>query len=605
MKTPALVTHFDRDADERKAAPDLAMSALMRRLFTYTKPYGKRLRWLYFLTVSRAFLTTMLTWAVAAVVNGPINSGSVQGIAWGAAGYAGLMIFTQWLFHFRIRYALELGEAVVHDIRNELFTHLQRMTMGFYDRTKLGRIVGRMTSDIDAIRIGVQEVVFVGLVQCGTMITGIALMIWCDLVMFGVVMAIAPILFLLHRQFKTKAGAAQRKMQESFSRVTATLAESVNGIRVTQGFAREEVNAGAFRELVLDHSQFNSQAARTQALFLPALDFVSQIFMALLIFIGGWRVLHGQMELAAVVQFFFLANLVFDPIRSLGNLYNNSLSAMVGAERVFRLLDAKADWKDDAKAVVLPRSAHGAGCRVVFDRVHFSYDTKKPVLDDVSFVAEPGQTVALVGHTGSGKSTVTGLVSKLYLPTGGKITVDGLDITALQSDSLRQQMGIVLQQSFLFEGDVLENIRFSRPEATIQEVVEAVGDLGFLDLIEALPGGFHAPIGEGGAGLSQGQKQLISFARALLADPRILILDEATSSIDALTEARLQKALGTLLKGRTSFVVAHRLSTIRSADVILVLDHGKIVERGTHDELLAFEGIYRGLHDQFVQAAEA
>jgi ABC-type multidrug transport system fused ATPase/permease subunit len=307
------------------------------------------------------------------------------------------------------------------------------------------------------------------------------------------------------------------------------------------------------------------------------------------------------MDAGDLVMFFFLANFFFDPVQVIGNQYNQALAAMAGAERFFRLIDLEPEWQDAPTARPLPR-LHG---RVEFQDVHFEYERGRPVLSGVSFVAEPGRTLALVGHTGSGKTTLVALLQKLYLPTRGRVLVDGHELLEATGDSLHSQMGSVQQNNFLFAGTVMDNIRFARPEATEAEVRASLVALDCLDLLESLPQGLATLVGEKSAALSLGQRQLICFARALLADPRIVVLDEATSAIDSMTELRLQRALERLLRGRTAFIIAHRLSTIRKADLVLVMDQGRIVERGTHRTLLSAGGIYARLHEEFVRGTGA
>jgi ATP-binding cassette subfamily B protein len=324
----------------------------------------------------------------------------------------------------------------------------------------------------------------------------------------------------------------------------------------------------------------------------------SQLGIALLLLVGGYRALHGDAgtSVGDLVGFFFMAGLFFSPVSVLGNQYHQAMTAMAGAERVFGLLDTPPDWTDppDAYAVTEIQG------RVEFRNVTFGYAADRPVLHDVNLVAEPGQTIALVGQTGSGKSSIINLIAKFYLPQAGEILIDGQDLHYLQSDALHRQLGIVLQQNFLFQGSIADNIRMGKPSATLAEIHEVILRLDVADMLLALPDGLETRVGERGASLSAGQRQLVCFARALLADPRILILDEATSSIDTRTEARLQSALSILLAGRTSFVVAHRLSTIRQADQILVLEHGRIVERGSHDQLIRGNGPYARLNHKFL-----
>lgn len=579
--------------------------ALFRRLFAWTRHYGPKRYVLFLCVLIRAAQIPLLAWSLSAVINGPIADGDFRRTLWYAGGYALFALFTQVVLHFRQRYALEMGETVVYEMRNAVFRHLMKMPMAFYNRTKHGSILSRLTSDMEAVRQGVQSVLFISLVQFGQMVISGVLMAFYNWILFLALLGMTPFLWAINRFFRKRISQSSRNLQESFSRVTATVAESVRGIHVTQGFAREETNAGLFRRLIADHSGYNMGLSRNIARYLPLLELNAQIFTAVLVILGGFGALHPaiQMDVADLVTFFFLAGLFFQPITVIGRQFTGALSALAGAERVFRLLDQQPDWDESGQdrtpdePPLVPLDNFSG--RVRFDNLSFHYEPEKPVLREINFTTEPGQMVALVGHTGSGKSTIINLLCKFYLPTSGRVLFDDHDIRELRTASLRGRIGIVLQRNFLFSGTVRENIRIGRPDATDEEVEEAVRRLDCLDLVGTMPDGFDTVVTERGQGLSLGQRQIVCFARALLADPEILILDEATSSVDTMTEARLQSALETLLENRTCFVVAHRLSTIRKADQVLVLDQGRIIERGTHRELLTQQGHYSALYRRF------
>lgn len=566
---------------------------VIRRLLGYTSPYRTRMTVMLVMVALRGIQLPLLAWALGAIIDGPITSGDEAALWQAVTWFVLFALFTEITFHFRVKLSQQIGEQVIHDLRSALFRHWLRLTMSYFQKVPVGRMISRLTGDAENVRVGVQNVLFVSMVSVLQMTTCAALMLWTDWRLFVAALGVAPLVWLLNRVFHAKLSAAYRAQSESFSRISATMAESVSGVRVTQSFSRQEINAALFHDLVEDHARFNFNSARAGGIFLPLLELSSQIFMAALVILGGWLVLDPvqAMPLGRVIQFFFLAGLFFQPIVILGNMLNEALTAMAGAEKLFHVLDTKPTWEDPPDALRPPRLTG----QVEFRDVTFSHVPGRTALNDISFLIPAGTSVALVGATGSGKTTLTSLISKFHLPDSGSVLLDGLDTRRLSSDSIHHCLGMVPQQNFLFIGSVLDNIRVTRPEATLEEVRHALRQLDCLELLESIPGGLDAEVGEHGAGLSLGQRQMICFARALLADPSILILDEATSAVDPITEKRTQRALHALLRGRTSFIVAHRLSTVRHADLVLVLDQGRIIEKGSPDELLQTGGAFSRL----------
>ena len=601
MNTARRLTHVERLPEEERRQQPLEFRLILR-LVHYLKPYPRHRNGLILLVLVRGLQLAAIPWAIGAIIKGPITNGEIRETIWAVAGFGLLIVSTNVVMSLRQRISNHLGELVSRDLRTELFEHVLSMPMEFFDQIKVGHILSRTNSDVEHIRIGIQNVFFISIVNFGQMTLASLLMLWCDPMLFAIILGMAPILWFLNRVFRSRFSRAVRAGHESMSRVTATLAESVQGIRVTQGFARQDQNAMMFQELVDDHSRHSLSIARSRGMILPLMDLNSQIFIACLVVVGGLRILSPapDLSLGELVQFLFLAGIFFQPIQALGGMYEFALNAMGSAERVFRILDQPPAWDDDKDADDLDRMEGRVQCH----RLTFGYDPGNPVLHDIDLTVEPGQTIALVGQTGSGKSTLVKLIAKFYLPTAGQILIDDRDIRSIRSTSIHRHMGIIQQENFLFSDSIAENIRIGKPDASMEDIQSAAETLGCLDLLESLPEGLDTQVGEGGTGLSLGQRQLVCFVRAMLANPQIFILDEATSSVDAMTESRIQHALETLLKDRTSFVIAHRLSTIRHADKVLVLDEGRIVESGTHIELLRRNGNYTQLYRQFARGVE-
>ena len=597
---------------EEEAARRPIQWTLCRRLFAYSWRHPRLQTIIALQAVGVATINSSVPFIMTETIRLSIESpdrwialtGSAPG--WGLAAGAALLTLLAIIYYFlmgsRITAVHRLTESVVFQMQCDLFAHIQRLDMRFFDRTKLGRILSRGTGDINNIRAAIAQVIPRTLIQGLIMLFMFGAMLIYDWSLALMLLLAAPLIVWINRVFSHRMQDAYRIVQESFSRLTSTIAETVAGIRVTQGYAREPVNSRHFGDLLGAHRRNNIRAAHVHGLYLPIFDLSSQGVAIIILVVGAWRVTHHDMSVADLIGFLLCSGGFFGAAMALADLYTTTLRAMAGAERFFALIDTQPTIQNRPGAIALPPRAGGA--RIEFKGVTFAYEPGRPALRDVSFIAEPGQTVALVGHTGSGKTSIINLVCRLYENQQGTILLDDHDITTLTLVSLRAQMAIVSQDNFLFDGSIMDNIRFAKPDATDEQVIGACQALGCLDILQALPDGLRSAVGERGASLSLGQRQLVCFARAMLADPRLLILDEATSAVDTFTEHHVQMALEKLIERRTCLVVAHRLSTIRRADRILVIDHGQIVESGTHDALMAGSGHYAALHREFVRLIE-
>jgi ATP-binding cassette subfamily B protein/subfamily B ATP-binding cassette protein MsbA len=484
------------------------------------------------------------------------------------------------------------GQSIMYDIRTQMYAHLQRLSMSFYDTHEVGRLVSRLTSDVgvleDFATWAIVQLVNNAFVLIGILVVMLAMDWKLSLLTFTVL----PIMAVGTFFWRARAREAYREVRQAISRINARLAENIWGVRVIQSLVREDLNFKLFERINRRNLEANLYAARLSSIYFPAVEFTNAIAMATVVWFGGHQVLNGHITAGVLVAFLLYVDRFFWPIRDTAMRYNSLLATMASGERIFQVLDTQPEIVDKPGAVPLPPiKGH-----VVFDHVEFRYKPDKPVIQDLSLEVLPGQTVAFVGATGAGKTSLIKLLDRFYDVTGGAIRIDGYDIRDVTVESLRRQVGIVLQENFLFSGTVLDNIRYGRLEASEEEAIAAAKAIGADEFISKLPYGYHTEVQEQGAILSVGQKQLVAFARALLADPRILVLDEATANIDTETEKVIQTALQRLLKGRTSFVIAHRLSTIVQADIIAVVEHGRLLEKGRHDELLALRGRYYDLY---------
>jgi ABC-type multidrug transport system fused ATPase/permease subunit len=494
-----------------------------------------------------------------------------------------------------------VGRRVLSDLRIDLFTHIQRLELGYFERERAGRIISRLTNDVDALEElvtdGVTSTLRNTLILMGTAVA-LVLLDWrlalATLVVFPP-MAVATIFF------RVRSSRANRVMRERLADVTATLAEDLAGIRVIEEFDRDAHNSVAFAGTSRIYREANGRTVWLNAWYFPFVELLSVVGTAIVLIYGGYLTIQGAIGVGTLFAFVLYLQNFFDPVQQLSLVYNTYLAATAALNRIFDVMDTEPELADEPGALALDRIEG----RVELDDVRFGYGDGPDVLHGLSLSADPGTTVALVGHTGAGKSTIVKLLARFYDPRSGSVRIDGHDVRIVQAATLRRQLGIVPQESFLFAGTIAENIAYARPDATrgdVEDAARAVGADGFID---ELPETYDTQVAERGHALSAGERQLVALARAFLADPRILVLDEATSSVDIATERKIGEAISTLLEGRTSFVVAHRLSTIQNADMIVVLEDGRVVEQGAHDELLALRGRYAALYEDWAREPAA
>jgi ATP-binding cassette subfamily B protein/subfamily B ATP-binding cassette protein MsbA len=585
---PSYVTQseelYDKSVDPQTA----------RRLIAFTRPYMRRLILSAILMLIASAASVAGPYFVKIAIDSGINANNVAVLRYTILAYLAVAVI-QWIgTYYRVNIMAWVGQSVIYDLRKKLFAHLQDLSLGFYSHYSVGRVITRAINDVETLRDFMTWAVLAIARDIFTLGLIIFVMLDMDLHLALLTFSVLPIMVLITIFFRRASRIAYRKVRAAISWVNSVLAENVNGVRVVQAFSRQKQNYEHFRDYVNRYHLGRAIAtARISSVFSPSVDMLGAIATGLVVWLGGTAVLGQTITAGVLVAFILYIDRFFEPIRDLSRRYDALQSTMIGWERIMGLMDTPIEVQDVPGAGELP-IIQG---EVSFEHVSFHYsDDLAPILTDIDLHIRPGETVALVGETGAGKTTLVKLLSRFHDPTEGHILVDGHNLCSVTQASLRRQMGVVLQDPFLFNGTVAENIRFGRLAASTSEIEEAAKAVGAHDFIIHLRKGYETSVEEGGVMLSVGQRQLLSFARALLADPRILILDEATSSVDTQTEQVIQNALRRLLKGRTSFVIAHRLSTITNSNRIVVIHDGKIVEQGTHTELLAKQGMYYDLY---------
>lgn len=593
---------WERLADLADRAPARDRSGVVRRLAGYLAPHRRALA-LAFVFVALGAAGQALG---PAIIGLAINSSLVPGGDPAALTRSMILLLAVYVLGViglmgQLRIIGGMGQRVLANLRGEVFDQIQALPMRYYDAHDAGDTMSRVSSDTELIGNFLTQ----GLMQSVGALLGlvaiVAMMLYTSWPLALVTLLVVPLMFAMTQAFSRRARDRYRTAREAVGEVSSNLQEDIGGIREAQAFARSERNIRRFAEANAASRDANVSAVAVTSAFTPAADLLSAVATAIVIGLGGWMAVAGYLETGVVVAFVLWVANFFRPIQQISAVYTQAQAALAGAERIFELLDEPRDPPEPPDAVELPPIAG----RIAFEQVRFGYQPQRPVLHEVDFVVEPGQTVAIVGPTGAGKTTLGNLLLGHYRADAGRVTVDGHDLRALRRSSLRRQTGVVPQEVFLFSGSIADNIRYGRPEATDAEVEAAARAVGAHDFIAAQPEGYATLLGERGGRLSAGQRQLIALARAALVDPRLLLLDEATAQIDTRTEALIQAGLEKLFAGRTSLVIAHRLSTVRRADQVIVLSEGRVVERGSHAELLARDGVYADLYRRQLGQAPA